>query len=87
MCADGTAGFGAGSGRPVVMFAFIKHLWQTGQKRQAFMRLQSLANELRVQWETDRASGQAQPKEQTKILSRAFLKLVENLVCLPIFEN
>lgn len=75
MCADGTAGFGAGSGRPVVMFAFIKHLWQTGQKRQAFMRLQSLANELRVQWETDRASGQAQPKEQTKILSRAFLKL------------
>ena len=75
LCAEETAGFGAGSGRPKVMFAFIKHLWHTGQKRQAFMRLQSLAHELRVTWENQRSSGQPPEVEHNKTVSRAFLKL------------
>ncbi|ABO93925.1 predicted protein [Ostreococcus lucimarinus CCE9901] len=74
MCAEGKPGFGAGSGRPKVMFAFVKHLWHTGQKRQAFMRLQSLAHELRVQLENMRASGQTET-DHNKTVSRAFLKL------------
>jgi len=75
VCPEGKAGYGAGSGRPKVMFAFVKHLWHIGQKKQAFMRLQSLAHELREQSEQVRANGQPLSEELSKVVSRAFLKL------------
>ncbi len=35
-----TPGFGAGSGAPAVMLAFVKHLWATGSRPEALARLQ-----------------------------------------------
>jgi len=75
LCSEGTPGYGAGSGRPKVMFAYVKHLWHTGQKKQAFMRLQSLAHELREQSEQITSSGQPQTEDHEKIVAQAFLKL------------
>ena len=75
VCPEGKAGYGAGSGRPKVMFAFVKHLWHIGQKKQAFMRLQSLAHELREQSEQVRAAGQPLSEDLSRVVSRAFLKL------------
>lgn len=75
LCSEGTPGYGAGSGRPKVMFAYVKHLWHTGQKKQAFMRLQSLAHELREQSEQLTASGQPQTDDHEKIVAQTFLKL------------
>jgi FKBP12-rapamycin complex-associated protein len=46
-CAPGTGGYGAGSGRPDVMLAYVKHQWALGNRRDAFSRLQSLVGELR----------------------------------------
>lgn len=46
--APGTPGFGAGSGAPTVMLAYLKHLWATGQKADAFSRLTELVSELRA---------------------------------------
>jgi FKBP12-rapamycin complex-associated protein len=46
-CAPGGAGYGAGSGRPDVMLAYVKHQWALGNRRDAFARLQSLVGELR----------------------------------------
>lgn len=34
----GTNGYGAGSGAPNVMLAFLKHLWATGEREEAFGR-------------------------------------------------
>lgn len=34
----GEAGYGAGSGKPDVMFGFLKHVWSTGDRRDAFQR-------------------------------------------------
>ena len=42
----GAAGYGAGSGRPEVMLAYVKHQWSLGNRRDAFARLQSLVGEL-----------------------------------------
>ena len=46
-CAPGSQGYGAGSGRPDVMLAYVKHQWALGNRRDAFARLQSLVGELR----------------------------------------
>lgn len=35
-----TPGYGAGSGAPAVMLAFVKHLWATGGRQEALARLQ-----------------------------------------------
>jgi len=35
-----TPGYGAGSGAPPVMLAFVKHLWATGSRQEALARLQ-----------------------------------------------
>ena len=35
---EGQPGFGAGSGKPDVMFGFLKHLWGTGERVDAFHR-------------------------------------------------
>ena len=40
--APGQPGYGAGSGRPEVMLAYVKHQWSLGNRRDAFARLQSL---------------------------------------------
>ena len=48
-CAPGTGGYGAGSGRPDVMLAYVKHQWALGNRRDAFSRLQSLVGELRYE--------------------------------------
>ena len=45
-CAPGSPGYGAGSGRPDVMLAYVKHQWVLGNRRDAFARLQSLVGEL-----------------------------------------
>ena len=45
-CAPGSPGYGAGSGRPDVMLAYVKHQWALGNRRDAFARLQSLVGEL-----------------------------------------
>lgn len=44
--APGQPGYGAGSGRPEVMLAYVKHQWSLGNRRDAFARLQSLVGEL-----------------------------------------
>ena len=44
--APGQPGYGAGSGRPEVMLAYVKHQWWLGNRRDAFARLQSLVGEL-----------------------------------------
>jgi FKBP12-rapamycin complex-associated protein len=44
--APGQVGYGAGSGRPEVMLAYVKHQWSLGNRRDAFTRLQSLVGEL-----------------------------------------
>ena len=46
-CKPGSPGYGAGSGQPDVMLAYVKHQWALGNKRDAFARLQSLVGELR----------------------------------------
>ena len=46
-CAPGSPGYGAGSGQPDVMLAYVKHQWSLGNRRDAFARLQSLVGELR----------------------------------------
>ena len=46
-CAPGSPGYGAGSGQPNVMLAYVKHQWALGNRRDAFARLQSLVGELR----------------------------------------
>jgi hypothetical protein len=46
-CAPGAPGYGAGSGQPNVMLAYVKHQWALGNRRDAFARLQSLVGELR----------------------------------------
>jgi hypothetical protein len=35
-------GYGAGSGAPAVMLAYVKHLWATGARREALSRLTDL---------------------------------------------
>ena len=44
-CAPGSPGYGAGSGRPDVMLAYVKHQWALGNRRDAFARLQSPSSE------------------------------------------
>lgn len=34
----GEPGYGAGSGAPAVMLAYAKHLWATGERREALAR-------------------------------------------------
>ena len=46
-CAPGSPGYGAGSGQPDVMLAYVKHQWALGNRRDAFARLHSLVGELR----------------------------------------
>ncbi|KIY91810.1 FKBP12-rapamycin complex-associated protein [Monoraphidium neglectum] len=41
-----TPGYGAGSGAPAVMLAFVKHLWSTGSRQEALGRLQDLVTEI-----------------------------------------
>jgi len=40
------AGYGAGSGAPHVMFGYLKHLWATGDRKDALHRLESLVEEV-----------------------------------------
>ncbi|GIL87381.1 hypothetical protein Vretimale_1690 [Volvox reticuliferus] len=42
----GQPGYGAGSGAPHVMLAFLKHLWTQGQRTEAFNRIHDLVSEL-----------------------------------------
>lgn len=42
--APGEQGYGSGSGSPNVMLAFLKHLWQVGDRQEAFSRLKELVN-------------------------------------------
>ncbi|KAK9806197.1 hypothetical protein WJX72_004970 [[Myrmecia] bisecta] len=42
----GMPGFAAGSGKPHVMFGFLKHLWATGDRDNALHRLQDLVQEV-----------------------------------------
>jgi FKBP12-rapamycin complex-associated protein len=34
----GQPGYGAGSGAPAVMLAYVKHLWATGDRKEALSR-------------------------------------------------
>ncbi|KAK3265868.1 hypothetical protein CYMTET_25476 [Cymbomonas tetramitiformis] len=68
-------GYGAGSGAPHVMLAYLKHQWasnDTALRRDALARLQSLICELQ-------ASGNSipgyDPLQSSQLASRAFLKL------------
>lgn len=38
----GQPGYGAGSGAPHVMLAFLKHLWTQGQRTEAYSRIKDL---------------------------------------------
>jgi FKBP12-rapamycin complex-associated protein len=38
MTHPGQPGFGAGSGAPSVMLAYCKHLWNSGERREALAR-------------------------------------------------
>ena len=42
----GTRGYGAGSGNPNVMLAYVKHLWATGNRQEALSRLTDLVKEI-----------------------------------------
>eukprot|EP00798_Chlamydomonas_sp_ICE-L_P022753 gene22753-29921_t len=42
----GTQGYGAGSGAPNVMLAFLKHSWVVGDRKEAFQRLKDMVTEL-----------------------------------------
>ncbi|PNH00404.1 Serine/threonine-protein kinase TOR, partial [Tetrabaena socialis] len=44
----GVAGYGAGSGAPHVMLAFLKHLWTQGQRGEAYSRIKDLVRELQA---------------------------------------
>lgn len=35
---SGQPGYGAGSGAPAVMLAYVKHLWATGDRKEALSR-------------------------------------------------
>jgi hypothetical protein len=37
----GQPGYGAGSGAPAVMLAYVKHLWATGDRKEALSRCES----------------------------------------------
>ena len=43
---QGSPGYGAGSGQPYAMYAFLKHMWSTGVFVDSYSRLQDLAKEL-----------------------------------------
>jgi FKBP12-rapamycin complex-associated protein len=40
----GVPGYGAGSGAPHVMLAFLKHLWTQGQRTEAYSRIKDLVS-------------------------------------------
>ncbi|KAG2491268.1 hypothetical protein HYH03_010473, partial [Edaphochlamys debaryana] len=44
----GVPGYGAGSGAPHVMLAFLKHLWTQGQRTEAYARIKDLVRELQA---------------------------------------
>ncbi|GFR45445.1 hypothetical protein Agub_g6841, partial [Astrephomene gubernaculifera] len=44
----GAPGYGAGSGAPHVMLAFLKHLWTQGQRGEAYNRMKDLVRELQA---------------------------------------
>ena len=44
----GERGYGAGSGAPDLMFAFLKHLWATQSRHDALMRCRALHAALMV---------------------------------------
>ena len=71
----GQEGFGAGSGRPLVMFAYCKHLWGVNSREEAFQRLQSLASELFSASYQREMEGSRLAKDDAKLVSKAFLKL------------
>jgi len=71
----GQEGFGAGSGRPLVMFAYCKHLWGVNSREEAFQRLQSLASELFAASYQREMEGSRLTKDDAKLVSKTFLKL------------
>jgi phosphatidylinositol kinase/protein kinase (PI-3 family) len=71
----GQEGFGAGSGRPLVMFAYCKHLWGVNSREEAFQRLQSLASELFAASYQREMEGRRLAKDDAKLVSKTFLKL------------
>lgn len=42
----GQPGFGGGSGKPDIMFGFVKHLWQCNDRHDALSRLRDLSHEV-----------------------------------------
>ncbi|PNW79096.1 hypothetical protein CHLRE_09g400553v5 [Chlamydomonas reinhardtii] len=44
----GNPGYGAGSGAPHVMLAFLKHLWTQGNRTEAYNRIKDLVRELQA---------------------------------------
>ena len=68
-------GFGAGSGRPLVMYAYCKHLWGVDSREEAFQRLQSLAGELFNASYQREMEGSRLAKDDAKLVSKTFLRL------------
>lgn len=68
LCPQGAAGYGACSGNPVVMLGYLKHLWATGRRQEAFMRLQDLAAELQ-------SSSQSTDPPAPRLVAKTCLRL------------
>lgn len=68
LCPQGAAGYGACSGNPVVMLGYLKHLWATGRRQEAFMRLQDLAAELQ-------SSSQSPDPPAPRLVAKTCLRL------------
>ncbi|CAG9463067.1 unnamed protein product [Pedinophyceae sp. YPF-701] len=65
----GTKGYGAGSGRPKVMYTFLKHMWATGKREEAFARLAELRLEVLGAVQTGAQIGPIATQHSTKHIS------------------
>lgn len=68
LCPQGAAGYGACSGNPAVMLGYLGHLWATGRRQEAFMRLQDLAVELQ-------SGAQAADPPTARLVAKTCLRL------------
>ncbi|EFJ44271.1 target of rapamycin, growth-regulatory PI3K-like protein kinase [Volvox carteri f. nagariensis] len=73
----GQPGYGAGSGAPHVMLAFLKHLWTQGQRTEACNRLQDLAPAVAPTASATAPGGGSRwlDRPQASLNGRAFLRL------------
>jgi FKBP12-rapamycin complex-associated protein len=80
------AGYGAGSGAPNVMLAYLKYLWTTGDtamRHEAFARIQSLVGELAAQSQQQQQAQQQggtvmqgwDVAKNNQLVARAYLKM------------